>query len=37
MAEAHTCIPEERLKILIESVFVEEFQKQEKILQSGKW
>ena len=30
MAEAHTCITEERLKILIKSIFAEEFQKQEK-------
>ena len=30
MAEAHTCIIEERLKILIKSIFAEEFQKQEK-------
>ena len=30
MVEAHTCITEERLKILIKSIFAEEFQKQEK-------
>ena len=30
MAEAHTCITEERLKILIKSIFAQEFQKQEK-------
>ena len=30
MAEAHTCITEERLKVLIKSIFAEEFQKQEK-------
>ena len=30
MAEAHTFITEERLKILIQSIFAEEFQKQEK-------
>ena len=30
MAEANTCITEERLKILIKSIFAEEFQKQEK-------
>ena len=30
MAEAHTCITEERLKILFKSIFAEEFQKQEK-------
>ena len=30
MAEAHTCITEERLKILLKSIFAEEFQKQEK-------
>ena len=30
MAEAHTCITEGKLKILIKSIFVEEFQKQEK-------
>ena len=30
MAEAHSCITEERLKILIKSIFAEEFQKQEK-------
>ena len=30
MAEAHTCITEERLKILTKSIFAEEFQKQEK-------
>ena len=30
MAEAHTCITEERLKILIKSILAEEFQKQEK-------
>ena len=30
MREAHTCITEERLKIVIKSMFAEEFQKQEK-------
>ena len=30
MVEAHRCIPEERLNILIENIFAEEFQKQEK-------
>ena len=30
MAEAHTCITEQRLQILIKNIFVEEFQKQEK-------
>ena len=30
MAETYTCVTEERLKILIKSVFAEEFQKQEK-------
>ena len=30
MTEAHSCITEERLKILIKSIFAEEFQKQEK-------
>ena len=30
MAEAHTCITEERLQILIKNIFAEEFQKQEK-------
>ena len=30
MAETHACITEERLKILIKSVFAEAFQKQEK-------
>ena len=30
MAEAHMCITEERLTILIKSIFAEEFQKQEK-------
>ena len=30
MAEAHTCITEERLKLLIKSIFAEEFQRQEK-------
>ena len=30
MAQAHTCITEERLKILIKNIFAEEFQKQEK-------
>ena len=30
MAEAHTCITEERLHILIKNIFAEEFQKQEK-------
>ena len=30
MAEAHTCITEERLKVLIKSIFAEEFQRQEK-------
>ena len=29
MAEAHTCITAERLKVLIKSIFAEEFQKQE--------
>ena len=30
MAEAHTCIIEQRLQILIKIIFAEEFQKQEK-------
>ena len=30
MAEAHTCITEERLQILIKNIFAEEFQKQKK-------
>ena len=30
MAEAHTCITEERLQILIKNIFAEEFQRQEK-------
>ena len=30
MVEAHTCITEVRLKILIKSIYAEEFQKQEK-------
>ena len=30
MAEAHTCITEERLQVLIKNIFAEEFQKQEK-------
>ena len=30
MVEAHTCITEEKLKVLIKSIFAEEFQKQEK-------
>ena len=30
MTEAHTCITEERLQILIKNIFAEEFQKQEK-------
>ena len=30
MAEAHTCITEEKLKILIKSIFAEESQKQKK-------
>ena len=30
MAEAHTFITEERFKILIKSIFAEEFQRQEK-------
>lgn len=30
MAEAHTCITIERLKLLIKSLFAEEFQRQEK-------
>ena len=29
-AEAHTCIAEERLQILIKNIFAEEFQKQKK-------
>ena len=32
MAEAHTCIAEERLQILIKNIFAEEFQKQKKKL-----
>ena len=32
MAEAHTCITEERLQILIKNIFAEEFQKQKKKL-----
>ena len=30
MAEAHTCITEERLEILIKNIFAEDFQKQQK-------
>ena len=30
MAEAHTCITEETLQILIKNIFAEEFQKQKK-------
>ena len=30
MAKAHKCINEERLQILINNIFAEEFQKQEK-------
>ena len=32
MAEAHTCITEERLQILIKNIFADEFQKQEKYI-----
>ena len=30
MAEAHTCITVEQLRLLIKSIFAEEFQRQEK-------